>query len=229
MPRLARLVVPGLPHHVTQRGNNRSAVFLADSDYEAYLAFLKEETRRFGLRVLGYCLMPNHIHLVAVPERELALALAVGRTHWKYAQRLNRVHGRSGHLWQSRFYSCPLDRPHGWLALRYVERNPVRAGLARQAWEYRWSSAAAHVGAPDVSGALDLGTWREYAGAAEWKETLGGPGDERKVCLLRERTRTGWALAGQSLLERLAGEVGRKMQPLPVGRPPKTRKEGRDK
>ena len=225
MSRLARLVVPGLPHHVTQRGNNRSAVFLADSDYEAYLAFLKEQARRFGLRVLGYCLMPNHIHLVAVPESEQALALAVGRTHWHFAQRLNRVHGRSGHVWQNRFYSCALDGPHGWLALRYVERNPVRAGLARQAWEYRWSSAAAHVGAEDACGLLDMRAWQKYAGAAEWKERLRGPEDERAVALLRQRTSTGWALAGQAFLGRLAGALGRKMQPLAAGRP--TKRQGR--
>jgi putative transposase len=228
MPRLARLVVPGLLHHITQRGNNRGTVFFAEQDYLAYLAFLKEEAQRFRLRVASYCLMPNHIHLVAIPETEPALALAVGRTHWRYAQHSNRVHGRSGHLWQNRFSSCPLDARHGWLALRYVEHNPVRAGLAQRAWEYRWSSAAAHVGEPDASGALDMELWRDYGGAAEWREALRGPEDDRTLGLLRERTMTGWALAGGKFLAALEQQLGRKVQPLAVGRPRKAR-EGAEK
>ena len=221
MPRFARLVIPDLPHHVTQRGNNRAAVFFAERDHEAYLAFLEEHAQRFRLRILGYCLMPNHIHLVAIPETEQALALAVGRTHWHYAQQINRVHGRSGHLWQNRFYSCPLDARHGWLALRYVERNPVRAGLAKRAWEYRWSSAAAHVGESHLFGSLDMKAWREYGGAAGWREALGGPEDERTLQLVRQRTTTGWALAGPGTLEKMAARLGRRVQPLPEGRPPK--------
>src|SRR3989304_6053063 len=138
MPRVARIVVPGMPHHITQRGNNRQAVFFVDDDRRMYLALLKAQAEIHGGGVLGYCLMTNHVHLIGVPQREESLAKAVGRTHFLYSQYINRFHKRSGHLWQ----------------------NPVRARRARLAWQYAWSSAAAHVGEVDVSGLLDLGEWR---------------------------------------------------------------------
>jgi putative transposase len=170
--------------------------------------------------------MPNHIHLVAIPKTEQALALCVGRTHWHYAQEFNRAQGRSGHLWQNRFYSCPLDAPHGWLALRYVERNPVRAGLVKNAWEYEWSSAAAHCEGRDAEGLLDMEAWRAYGGAEKWRAVLEVPEDERSVGLLRQRTATGWALAAQNGLEKMEAALGRRVRPLPEGRPPKQTTEG---
>ena len=112
MPRVARIVVPGMPHHITQRGNNRQDVFFIDADRSLYLTLLKEQSRRFGLSIIAYCLMSNHVHLVAAPRRADSLAKAVGRTHWLYAQAINRMHGRSGHLWQNRFHSCALDGEH---------------------------------------------------------------------------------------------------------------------
>ena len=110
-------MVPGRPHHITQRGNNRQAVFFVDDDRRAYLRFLKEQSEVHGLRVLGYCLMTNHVHLLALPAGEESLAKAVGRTHFLYSQYINRFHKRSGHLWQNRFYSCVLDETHLWRAL----------------------------------------------------------------------------------------------------------------
>ena len=127
----------GCVHHVTQRGNNRQDVFFVDDDRRVYLELLAQQAPRFGLSVQGYCLMTNHVHL---------LAKTLGRTHFLYTQYVNRLHGRSGHLWQNRFYSCALDEPQQWAALGYVERNPVRARLVRLAWRYEWSSAAAHCG-----------------------------------------------------------------------------------
>lgn len=104
MPRAARVVAVGAPHHITQRGNNRQGVFLVDEDRRFYLETLREDSRRYGLRILGYCLMTNHVHLVAVPEGDNTLARAMQRTHSRYAQRFNRLYGRSGHLWQNRFF-----------------------------------------------------------------------------------------------------------------------------
>jgi putative transposase len=138
--------VPGIPHHIVQRGNNRQDVFFVDDDRRAYLDMLAEQSERFGLTLLAYCLMTNHAHIVAVPRDESVLAKAVGRTHWLFSQYVNRLHRRSGHLWQNRFFSCTLDEPHLWQACAYVERNPVRARLVRLAWRYPWSSAAVHVG-----------------------------------------------------------------------------------
>lgn len=129
-----------------QRGNGRQDVFSVPDDYRAYLALLGEQKERFGLEVRGYCLMGNHVHLVAVPPSETSLAKATGRTHFGYTHYVGRLHGRSGHLWQNRFYSCALDEDHTEAALGYVERNPLRARIVQKAWRYEWSSAAVHVG-----------------------------------------------------------------------------------
>ena len=171
MLRVARIVVPGIPHHVTQRGNNRQEVFFVDDDRRFYLELLARQAQRFGLDVLGYCLMSNHIHLIAVPKREESLAKAIGRTHFLYTQYLHRLHGRSGHLWQNRFSSCALDEPHCWAALCYAERNPVRARMVRKAWRYRWSSAAAHCGSKNGNGLVDLGLWRTRSLSPRRKRT----------------------------------------------------------
>jgi putative transposase len=159
MPRSARHVVPNYPHHITQRGNNRQDVFFTDDDYHLYLALLKRHALEHGLDLLGYCLMTNHVHLIAIPHDKEALASAVGKTHWKYAQIINRLHKRSGHLWQDRFYSCALDGPHLLQAMAYLELNPVRAQMVRRAWEYPWSSAKAHVEGVDAGELLDLPSW----------------------------------------------------------------------
>src|SRR4030095_12724154 len=146
MPRIARIVVPGLAHHITQRGNNRQDLFFTNDDRRLYLTLLKEQSQRFGLSVIAYCLMANHVHLVAVPHTPESLARAIGRTHWKYSQAVNRLHRRSGHLWQNRFFSCVLQYDHLLHGVCYTERNPVRARLVRLPWRYQWSSAAAHAG-----------------------------------------------------------------------------------
>ena len=144
MPRAARFVLPGVPHHVTQRGNRRGQVFFSDADRRAYLAWLHADAQRHGLEVLAYCLMSNHVHLVVVPAGPRSMEHALRHLHMRYAQRLNRMKGWKGHLWQGRYFSAPLDEPYFWTAIRYVERNPVRAGLVARAEDFPWSSARAH-------------------------------------------------------------------------------------
>src|ERR1700749_4570045 len=146
MPRVGRIVIPGVPHHVTQRGNNRQDVFFVDDDRISYLKILGSQCRRYGVAILAYCLMTNHVHHLLIPKTSDALAKALGRTHWLYTQYINRLHGRSGHLWQNRFFSCAMDDEHTLLAARYAEKNPIRAGICRLARRWRWSSAAAHCG-----------------------------------------------------------------------------------
>ena len=133
---MARAVAVGMAHHITQRGNYRQTVFFDDGDRQLYLAVLQENASRYRLRLLGFCLMSNHVHLIAVPEREDSLACALGRTHADYARWLHIRQRQTGHLWQNRFYSCPLDHAHCWAAMRYVERNPVRAGMVETAWQW---------------------------------------------------------------------------------------------
>ena len=224
MPRIARIVIPGCPHHVTQRGNNRQDVFFCDDDRRFYLATLKAQAERFGLSVHGYCLMTNHVHLVATPAGEESLARAVGRTHWLHARRVNDLHGRSGHLWQARFHSCGLDEKHLILALRYVERNPVRAGLVRKAWRYPWSSAAAHAGkGADRAGLLDLARWHETWSAEIWEEWLTGDPPAQEQERLRRAAQRGRPLGSDDFLADVEARLGHRLRPLPVGRPRKQR------
>src|SRR5579872_4231786 len=125
MARLARILSTDTPFHVTQRGNRRQVVFEDDTDRIVYLDLLRGNCLRHGLSVLGYCLMSNHVHLIAFPHRPAALPLAMKNTHGRYAAYCNARYASSGHLWQGRYYSCPLDTPHLWAALRYTELNPV--------------------------------------------------------------------------------------------------------
>ena len=221
MSRIARAVIPGCVHHITQRGNNRQAVFFTADDYAAYLAILRDQARRYGLAVFGWCLMPNHVHLIATPQSDESLAKAVGRTHWLYARAVNRLHGRSGHLWQNRFYSCPLDEGHLWQALAYIERNPVRAKMVRRAWRHRWSSAAAHCGAKDATGLLDLASWRTLRDSETWREVLTRPQDAEMVEAIRTLTQRGRPLGSDRFISKVEAHLGRRLRALPVGRPRK--------
>ena len=221
MPRVGRITVPGLPHHVTQRGNNRQDVFFVDDDRQVYLGLLAGQAEKHGLDVLGYCLMSNHIHLIAMPHREESLAKAIGRTHLLYTQYFHRLHGRSGHLWQNRFFSCVLDEAHCWAALCYTERNPVRAGIVRSPWRYRWSSAASHCGDARRAPRLERGLWESAWTPERWRQRLHRAEDEEAVSLLRASTHTGRPLGSDTFLSKIETVLGRRLRPLPVGRPRK--------
>lgn len=204
MPRIARVVAVGEPHHVTQRGNNRQKTFFSQADRRIYLALLKTHCARWRLDVLGYCLMPNHVHLVVVPGRDNSLAKALGRTHYEYAVYLNGRRRRSGHLWQNRFYSTVLQGSHLAAALRYVDLNPVRAGLVQEATGYEWSSARAHVEVRDREGLLELEWWSEMRPFEDWAEVLlPSRADEAKAEEIRRATRTGRPLGDEEFVRRL--------------------------
>jgi len=221
MARQARIVLPGVAHHVTQRGNNRQDVFFVEGDYRLYLSYLKESAERYGLAVSAFCLMTNHVHLVVTPETEESLSRALGRTHLMYAQYVHRLHGRVGHFWQSRFYSCPLDETHAHNAAAYVELNPVRAGLVADAWDYPWSSAAAHSGqGRDPSGLLALSARLDQMAVVEWKATLNAIADsDGAIERLRIHTRTGRPLGGDAFLSKVETFLGRRVRAVPRGRP----------
>ena len=219
MPRIARIVIPGIPYHVTQRGNNRQDVFFVDDDRRVYLKLLRDYAEQFGLGLLGWSLMTNHVHLVAVPEKEDSLARAVGLTDGRYAQYINRFHRRTGHLWQNRFYSCALDEEHAVAALRYVEQNPVRAKITRVPWTYAWSSASAHLGGPDPSGLLDLDAWRREWSPRDWREMLRSGLDDVSTGLIRRHTGRGRPLGSDGFISKMEKLLGRRLRALPVGRP----------
>ena len=229
MPRVARIVIPGCPHHITQRGNNRQDVFFVDEDREVYLSILREQCSRFGLAVLGYCLMTNHVHLVAVPSRADSLAKAIGRAHFHYTQYVNRLHGRSGHLWQNRFHSAAMADEHFWRAMVYVERNPVRAKLCRVAWRYVWSSAKAHCDGQDPSGLLDMAGWGKRVGGASgtWKDALRVPLTAEEAAGVRASLSRGRPLGSDTWLAKMETKLNRRLRPRPVGRPKKEKRTRR--
>jgi len=145
MPRVGRIVIPGLAHHVVHRGNRRQAIFFSDADRRAYLDMLADACALTATRCLAWCLMDNHVHLVLVPEGLDGLRATIARAHTRYAQRINRAQAASGHLFEGRYASYAMDDAHLMVAVRYIENNPVAAGLARRAEDWRWSSARAHV------------------------------------------------------------------------------------
>ena len=226
MPRTARVVLAGYPHHVTQRGNNRQDVFLAPEDRRRYLAFLRQQCDRHGIAVSGYCLMTNHVHLVLTPPTSKSLAPAVGQTTLRYALYFNAKYDRVGHLWQDRFYSCALGEDYLLAVLGYVERNPVAAGLVTHAWQYEWSSARAHVGGNDPAGLIDRERWqRELRGTPDdWRQMLMTELGEIEIEEVRTTTSSGRPLVGDDALTALEAQLGRRLRPGPMGRPRLARK-----
>jgi putative transposase len=222
MARLARVVMPGVWHHVTQRGNRRQMVFSSDEDRAMYLALLQSHCTRAAVRITGYCLMGNHVHLIVAPEKETSLAQALGRTHNDYARWLNLRRGETGHLWQNRYYSCPLDEPHQWAALRYVELNPVRAALAADPASWPWSSARAHLTGVDQSGILDMTEWQRTWTAETWQKALEvGVGDAGLVERIRHATRTGRPAGGSEFVKHWEQRLKRPLSPAKRGPTPK--------
>jgi putative transposase len=150
MARISRIVILGVPHHVTQRGNRKEKVFFEDGDHARYLAFLKEGAEKSGTSIWAYCLMPNHVHIIAVPSHADGLRALFADAHRRYTNYVNWRHGWTGHLWQGRFGSAAMDEDHLAEAVRYVLLNPVRAGLTKRAEDWPHSSIKAHLsGTPD--------------------------------------------------------------------------------
>ena len=192
-------------------------IFSTDADRAEYLRLLSEQGAEFGLRFLSYCLMSNHIHLVVVPKNADSLALAVGEAHRPYTRRVNIREGVRGYLFQGRFYSCPLDEAHGIVAVRYVERNPARAGIAAEAWDYPWSSAAYHVGLAEEDPLVADGEW--LGEQKEWREYLKSDPAPADMSALRKRTRTGRPLGSERFILQTERVTSRRLRPLPLGRP----------
>ena len=220
MARLARIVVPGFAHHVTQRGNRRSEVFTDDLDRRKYLAAFGEYKQKHGLEVWSYCLMSNHVHWIVVPKVETALSRSFRDAHTAYTVHFNQRQKLSGHLWQGRFFSCVLDTSHIWAAVRYVERNPVRAGIVKKAEDYPWSSAAAHCGKRiDPLLSVDFPPTGVIPDWSEWLKTEESHSSDE----IRQRTHTGRPCGSVSFFEQLEGLLNRVVRPQKAGRKKKVR------
>jgi len=189
MPRIARIVIPEVPHHLTHRGNNRETIFRSNADIEAYIAILKRYSQKYGFRILGYCLMKNHVHIIGIPMRKNSMAKLIGVGHMFFARQMNEKYGRIGHLWQGRYFSCALNDMHLFAALRYVEQNPVRSEIVNFAWEYEWSSASAHINGDDKKDIIDSNLWS--MDKSEWKEILSQCNNDAEIGLIRTHTKTG--------------------------------------
>jgi putative transposase len=221
MARFARVVVPGLSYHVTHRGNRRADIFLSDEDRLLYLKLMRDYAVRAGLEFRAWCLMSSHVHFVVVAEREDSLSRGIGLAHRRFAAWLNARHGWLGHLWANRFFSTPLDETHLWRAVRYVERNPVRAGLVARAEEWPWSSARSRVeGSPDP---LLAPGWPEPQRLAGWSEWLAEPDDGELVERLRRCTQTGRPCGFPDFVTALESALNRALAPRKRGPKPRPR------
>ena len=220
MARLARVVIPGLSYHVTHRGNRRADIFVSDDDRVLYLGLMREYAAKAGLGVRAWCLMSNHVHFVVVPEREDSLARGIGLAHRRFAAWQNARHGWLGHLWANRYFSTPLDETHLWRAVRYVERNPVRAGLVGSADEWPWSSARSRVqGCPDP---LLAPGWPEPSRLLGWQDWLAEADDREFAARLRRSTQTGRPCGSPEFIGDLERRLNRILSPRKPGRKPRS-------
>jgi putative transposase len=224
MARLPRVVALQVPHHVTQRGNGRQYILTSSQERQLYLELLREFAELHRLSVMGYCLMSNHVHLIAVPQELESLSHTLKQTHGRYAAYWNTLHHSSGHVWQGRFYSCPLDVEHLWLALRYTELNPVRAGLVQSAAEWEWSSAAVH-GGQRRSDWLAMEVWRAVWDEERWAAFLHRGETETERVAIRRSTHTGRPLGSSEFVDRLEQTMQRKLRPERAGRRARPREQ----
>lgn len=203
---------------MVQRGNRRQPVFFSTADYKAYLYLMATYCRQERVEVWAYCLMTNHVHLVAVPENEQGLARAIGEAHRRYTVRVNQRENWRGYLWQGRFSSYPLDETYLLAAVRYVELNPVRARLVERPWQYAWSSAAAHARKRnDVLAKVKPMLGR----VADWREYLSTEEDSTDAELVRRHLRTGRPLGSPEFVESLEARIGRALAPRKRGPRPR--------
>jgi putative transposase len=233
MARLGRYFLPDQPLHVIQRGNNRGAIFFRVDDYTRYRDWLGEAAAEYGCLIHAYVLMTNHVHLLVTPRREDSLPRAMQSLGRRYVRFINAAHRRSGTLWEGRYRAAPIDTESYFLACcRYVELNPVRAGMVRHPRDYRWSSYRAHADGEADALVSDhpvyhaLGRSREARQAA-YRGLFRGALEGEFVDAIRAATNGGWALGDARFARRIAAAVGRRAVRLAPGRPTKDRRADR--
>ena len=222
MSRIARIVVTGCPHHITQRGNYQQKTFSNKTDYERYLQWLSEYCKKYKLSTLAFCLMPNHVHFISIPQEPDSLSKTFNTCHMRYSQYYNKKNKNRGHLWQGRFYSCPLDEMHLYEAVRYVENNPVRAKIVEKAEEWQWSSAKAHLSNEKIN--LSLEDMGAYLHIPNWNQYLTEKQDNSIIKEVKSNTLSGRPSGNDSFMSKIEGMFGKRLRPLPEGRPWKKHK-----
>ena len=222
MPRRPRLVCQGMPHHVTQRGNYQQNVFESQEDFRRYCYLVLEYQAEYKIDVISYCLMRNHVHFIVIPETKEGLSGFISVVHMNYSKYKNSINNKKGHLWQSRFFSSVLDDKYLFHAVRYVEQNPLRAGIVHYPWDYIWSSAREHVHlekapiiktvhAEKIQSMLGRGNWREYLSNE----------DLDLNDLIRAKTKRGSVLATEDFIKDMEQKLGRPLADYKQGRPKK--------
>jgi len=214
--RIARVIIPGCPHHLIQRGNRRQKVFFCDEDKAFYLTLLGRLAHQCGISIWAYCLMDNHVHLVAAPQAVDSFSRGLGEAHRRYTVVVNTREGWRGYLWQGRYLSYPLDETYCYAAVRYVERNPVRAGLVKLAEAYEWSSARAHV---RREGHPLLAPFPLQRAIPDWSAYLGQEESADEIEEFRRHERTGRPLGSEDSIKRMETLTGRILAPKNMGRP----------
>lgn len=198
MARIRRIVVPNMPHHVTQRGVRSMNIFFKDEDYECYKKLLLNQCEIHDLEVISYCLMTNHVHLIVIPKNKESLSKAIGETHRLYTRKINFEQKVKGHLFQERFYSTPLDEEHFLYALRYVEQNPVKAYMVKYPWDYKYSSARYRLKL--LSKDILLSDCDVIDNISNYKDFLQ---EDTKTKLLKEKTRTGKPCGDENFYDKI--------------------------
>jgi putative transposase len=222
MPRIARIIAPHYPHHITQRGNNRADVFFDDEDKTIYLSLLKDYSEKWSVEIWAYCLMTNHVHILAVPAEEGSLSRCIGRTNLLYTQHVNRKYERSGRLWQNRFFSTVVDtESYLWVVARYIEQNPVKLSLVMRPEDYPWSSCRGNVSGQNDELITKKG-WLDEKKRESYRIflTRQDPVMDQKI---RINTSTGRPLGSEGFIAGLENQLCRKLLPRKAGRPRKSK------
>lgn len=216
MPRIARVVALNYPHHITQRGTDKTQIFLDDEDRRYFLASLKEYADKTDTKIWAYCLMGNHFHLLLVPREEEGLGKCLHGATFRYAQHFNKKYERNGRLWQNRYFSCIVDeRNYLWGVARYIEMNPVRAKLVGKPELWKWSSAKAHIkGAKDPY--ISKEQWLDDSERAEYQRFVKEKWKDNEI---RKATSTGRPLGSVRFIKKLEEELQRALRPKKAGRP----------
>jgi putative transposase len=211
MARLARFIIPGIPHHVTQRGNGRQQTFFGDDDYALYRDLLREHAAAHGVSVWSWVLMPNHVHLILVPEAEDSLRACLSKVHRAYAGHIHAREKRTGHFWQGRFGCVAMDEAHLMAAIPYVALNPVRARLVKRADQWRWSSVHAHLNPIDGDGLTETGPVRARVG--DFAALLAAGEDDAGSHALRRAEQIGRPLGDGAFMAWIEAKLGRDARP----------------
>ena len=222
MARQARIVLPNTPHHITQRGNRGEKVFFQKEDFQTYLEMLTEQCARFKVSLLSYCLMPNQVHLIAVPQEVHYLSRAIGETHRRYSCYINERENWSGHLFQNRFFSYPMDEQSALRAARFIETLPVTAGIAPKPENYLWSSAKSRI---KVLNNPILQPFHSFHSVHNWGDYLERPMDPNELKLIQLHLQTGRPRGSDIFLDSIEKRIGRAVRPQKRGRKPKKQRK----